>query len=103
MKVKHEREVAQSCPTLRDPMDCSLPDSSIHGIFQATVLEWVAIAFSFHVLAIVNRTAMNFRIHVSFSVLFSSGYRPSSGIIVLYGSLILRFFLNLNSFILIGG
>ena len=46
MKVKSEREVAQSCSTLRDPMDCSLPGSSIHGIFQARVLEWVAIAFS---------------------------------------------------------
>ena len=44
MKVKSESEVAQSCPTLRDPMDCSLPGSSIHGIFQARVLEWGAIA-----------------------------------------------------------
>ena len=46
MKVKSESEVAQSCPTLLDPMDYSLPGSSIHGIFQARVLEWVAIAFS---------------------------------------------------------
>ena len=46
MKVKSEREVIQSCPTLRDPMDCSLPGFSIHGIFQARVLEWGAIAFS---------------------------------------------------------
>ena len=46
MKVKRESEVAQSCSTLRDPMDCSLPGSSIHGIFQARVLEWGAIAFS---------------------------------------------------------
>ena len=46
MKVKSEREVAQSCLTLRDPMDCSLLGSSIHGIFQARVLEWVAIVFS---------------------------------------------------------
>ena len=46
MKVKSESEVAQSCPTLSDPMDCSLPGSSIHGIFQAKVLEWGAIAFS---------------------------------------------------------
>ena len=46
MKVKSEREVAQFCPTLRDPMDCSLPGSSIDGIFQARVLEWGAIAFS---------------------------------------------------------
>ena len=45
-KVKSESEVAQSCPTLSDPMDCSLPGSSIHGICQARVLEWVAIAFS---------------------------------------------------------
>ena len=46
MKVKSESEVAQSCPTLSDPMDCSPPGSSVHGIFQARVLEWVAIAFS---------------------------------------------------------
>ena len=46
MKVKSESEVSQSCPTLRDSMNCSLPGSSIHGIFQARVLEWVAIAFS---------------------------------------------------------
>ena len=46
MKVKSESEVAQSCPTCSDPMDCSLPGSSIHGIFQARVLEWGAIAFS---------------------------------------------------------
>ena len=44
MKVKSESEVAQSCPTFSDPMDCSLPASSIHGIFQARVLEWGAIA-----------------------------------------------------------
>ena len=46
LKVKSESEVAQSCLTLRNPMDCSLPGSSIHGIFQARVLEWVAIDFS---------------------------------------------------------
>ena len=46
MKVKSESEVAQSCPTLRDPMGCSLPGSSVHGSFQARVLEWDAIAFS---------------------------------------------------------
>ena len=46
MKVKSESEVAQSYPTLSDPMDCSLPGSSVHGIFQARVLEWGAIAFS---------------------------------------------------------
>ena len=46
MKVKSEREVAQSCPTISDPMDYSLPGSSVHGIFQARELEWGAIAFS---------------------------------------------------------
>ena len=46
MKVKSEREVTQSCLTLLDPMDCSLPGSSVRGIFQARVLEWGAIAFS---------------------------------------------------------
>ena len=46
MKVKSESEVAQSSPTLSDPMDCSPPGSSVHGIFQARVLEWGAIAFS---------------------------------------------------------
>ena len=45
-KLKKEREVAQSCPTLCDTMDCSLSGSSVHGIFQARVLEWVAISFS---------------------------------------------------------
>ena len=44
--MKSEREAAQSCLTLSDPMDCSLPGSSVHGIFQARVLEWGAIAFS---------------------------------------------------------
>ena len=46
MKVKSKSEVAQLCPTLSDPMDCNPPGSSIHGIFQARVLEWGAIAFS---------------------------------------------------------
>ena len=46
MKVKSESEVTQSCLTLRDPMDCSLPGSFVHGIFQARVLEWGAITFS---------------------------------------------------------
>ena len=50
MKVKSESEIAQSCLTLSDPMDCSLPGSSVHGIFQARVLEWGAIAFSDKIL-----------------------------------------------------
>ena len=53
MKVKSESEVAQSCPTLNDSMDCSLPGSSIHGIFQARVLEWGAVAFSEQCLKIL--------------------------------------------------
>ena len=54
MKVKSESEVAQSCPTLCDPMDCSPPGSSAHGVFQARVLEWGAIAFSKTNLMIIN-------------------------------------------------
>ena len=54
MKVESEREVAQSCPTLSDLMDCSPPGSSAHGIFQARVLEWGAIAFSTDVLGNLN-------------------------------------------------
>ena len=57
MQVKSESEVAQSCPTLSDPMDCSLPGSSIHGIFQARVLEWGAIAFS--ILKVMGRLCEN--------------------------------------------
>ena len=49
MKVKRESEVTQLCPTVRDPMDCSLPGSSVHGIFQARVVEWDAIAFSHNI------------------------------------------------------
>ena len=48
MKVKSESEVAQSCPNVHDPMDCSLPGSPVYGISQARVLEWGAIAFSVH-------------------------------------------------------
>ena len=54
MKVKSESEVAQSCLTLHDPMDCSPPGSSIHGIFQARVLEWGAIAFSVTLLKVLS-------------------------------------------------
>ena len=59
-----ESEVAQSCPTLSDLMDCSLPVSSVHGIFQARVLEWVAIAFSVlmlntEIIELLDKTALN--------------------------------------------
>ena len=50
MKVKSESEVTQSCPTLSDPMDCTLPGSSVHGIFQAGVLEWGAIKVGYNFL-----------------------------------------------------
>ena len=59
MRVKIESEVNQSCPTLSDPMDCSLPSSSIHGIFQARVLEWGAIAFSADVALGVKKPSVN--------------------------------------------
>ena len=57
IKVKSESEVAQLCPTLSDPMDCSPPGSSIHGIFQARVLEWGAITFSDKVVLITHNFA----------------------------------------------
>ena len=69
MKVKSQSEVAQLCPTLRNPMDCSLLGSSAHGIFQARVLEWVAIAsyliltalfFFVKVLTVIYRDAITF-------------------------------------------
>ena len=56
MKVKSEREATQSCPTLSDPMDCSPPGSSTHGIFQARGLEWGAIAFSDQLLRTIQTT-----------------------------------------------
>ena len=60
MRVKSKSEVAQSCPTLCNPMDCSLPDSSVHGIFQARVLEWVAFAFSVGYLEVCFLNSMCF-------------------------------------------
>ena len=57
MKVKSESEVAQSCPTLSDPMDCGLLGSSIHGIFQARVLEWGAIALVWSNMAKIGKWA----------------------------------------------
>ena len=79
MKVKSESEVAQSCPTLSDPMDCSLPGSSIHGIFQARVLEWGAIAFSMETV-----NTANFRFNVIVSILTPSFFP----IALLYGSVL---------------
>ena len=60
MKVKSGNELTRSCPTLSDPMDCSAPGSLVHGIFQARVLEWGAIAFSgMPFLSAVNPAFMN--------------------------------------------
>ena len=59
MKLKSESEVAQSCLTLSDPMDCSPPGSSVHGIFQARVLEWGAIAFSILIYKVDQKVHLN--------------------------------------------
>ena len=59
MKVKSESEVAQSCLTLSDPMDCSLTGSSVHGTFQARVLEWGAIAFSVYVYNFIQNDSLS--------------------------------------------
>ena len=72
MKVKSESEVAQSCWTLSNPMDCSLPDSSVHGIFQARVLEWGAIAFSvfFYKLLYIKQMNNNKKMGMATNMLF---------------------------------
>ena len=80
MKVKSQSEVAQSCPSLRDPMDCSRPGSSLHGIFQASVLEWGAIAFSEEKLKLLKFICRQINIdkvyfltsHTSHSILYFS-------------------------------
>ena len=76
MKVKSEREVAQSCPTLSYPMDYSLPGSSIHGIFQARVLEWGAIAFSEHYAGYLPNIATY---HISYFYLLKFEKKPCKG------------------------
>ena len=68
MKVKSEREVTQSCPTLSNPMDCSLPGSSIHGILQARVLEWGAIAFSSCITKPFEKETVICTVHFTFSL-----------------------------------
>ena len=67
MKVKSESEVAQSCLTLSDPMDCSLPSSSVHGIFQARALEWGAIVLSSRQdqILTISKELLSFNIAVS--------------------------------------
>ena len=73
MKVKSESEVAQSCPTLRDPTDCSPPGSSVPGSLQAGALEWGAIAFSLQVYYAVIH---NFKGYTPFRVMQNIGYIP---------------------------
>ena len=89
MKVKSEREVAQSCPTLRDPMDCSLPGSSVHGIFQARVLEWGAITFSRKPLTISQIQYIQIQISIQISIksnmdLISMNQRVSHKLFLLF-------------------
>ena len=67
MKVKSESEVTQSCLTLSDPVDCSLPGSSVHGILQAKVLEWGAIAFSLVIIKLVMVTFKSY--YTSYAVI----------------------------------
>ena len=69
MKMKSESEVTQSCPTLSDPMDCSLPGSSFHGIFQARVLEWGAITFSAECLGMTYLSETNWGLWTRLSAL----------------------------------
>ena len=70
MKVKRESEVAQSCLTLRDPIDCSLLGSSVHGIFQVRVLEWGAIAFSKRLLGTIYTLSQHKKMAIPLQVPF---------------------------------
>ena len=73
MKGKSESEVALSCPTLRDPMVCSLPGSSIHGIFQARVLEWGAIAWGCNFLLQGIFATQGLNLHLFYLLLWQAG------------------------------
>ena len=83
MKVKRESEVAQSSPILHNPMDCSLPGSSIHGIFQARVLEWGAIAFSINLsskmiktleMDEINQIIWYLTLHIPYIIIWTRGH-----------------------------
>ena len=77
MKMKSESEMAQSCPTLSNPMDCRLPGSSVHGIFQARVLEWVSIAFSDIYISYTNTGTSNFSSLILIPIVFASLFLQS--------------------------
>ena len=91
MKVKSESEVAQSCPTPSDPKDCSPPGSSVHGIFQARVLEWVVIAFSvkrsYLILKNHDETKSMMYIHFPSSHMLITFIDPENGIETMKGKL----------------
>ena len=100
MKVKSESEVAQSCPTLRDPMDCSLPGSSVHGILQSRVLEWGAIAFSVNLyVASILKNAWLLLSIVSALFIVSSHIPRMLGFSTLSTCLSLSFFLSFSHFL----
>ena len=108
VKVKSESEIAQSCLTLCNPMDCILPGSSVHGIFPARVLEWGAIAFSEYQLELPSiakhykclssntNVAVNIGMHVLFRIIFFSIYMPRNGTAGLYGMSVFSFLRNLH-------
>ena len=72
MKVKSESEVAQLCPTLSDPLDCSLPGSFVHGIFQTRVLEWVAIDLLYVKIIPIDLINYLYHFHILVSLSFTS-------------------------------
>ena len=96
MKVKSESEVAQSYPTLSNPMDCSLPGSSIHGIFQARVLEWGAIAFS--VCIYIHTYIHTYIYSAGYGILYyKAGYEWANDLPLLASNLILHFLVSISS------
>ena len=97
MKVKSESEVVQSCLTLSDPMDCSLPGSSVHGLFQAGVLEWGAIAFSvtgfrLFYFQIVFSKATDSSYVATFKILFSKKWKQNYSVLNTSQGFSLHFF-----------
>ena len=101
MKVKSESEVAQLCPTLKDPMDCSPPGSSVHEIFQARVLEWSAIAFYAGDTLLCWRRAACWELHMFWLYLTSQGeglksYKEETGMMLGVKYIYISRFLSVN-------